>query len=598
MLVKRLAPSAALTLLLTAAGLHAGSDAGTKVPALQVAARQVPAPGGIRSAGTSVPASPAVGQNTAAAFAPAAKLVVVIVLDQVRADYLERFADDWAGGLQRLTKTGAWFTNAAYPYLVTATCAGHATVSSGALPHTSGIVHNEWFDRRQGKVVTCTADPSVRNIAYGAQATGGDSPAALRVPALADRLRSERSARVVTLSLKDRSAIMLAGHGPATVIWRTGLAWVTSTAYSAGPVDEVTSALAAHPMEDDFTKVWERLLPASRYRAPDDGAGEMPPRGWTTTFPHDLKANSSRPDLDFETRWERSPFADGYLGRLAADLVERFRLGRGAGVDFLGVSFSGPDRVGHLFGPDSQEIQDLLLRLDRTLGTLFDRLDAAVGRDGYVVALTADHGVTPIPAQRAARGASAGTLQPSTIVERVESVLADSLGPGKHVAWLDGLNLNMYLAPGVYERLSTSKPLLERVERAVTGVTGVRAVFRRDQLANGAASHDPLTRAAALGFDPERSGDLIIALKPGWSPAAQFAAVHWNTASPDDQRVPVLLMGAGVRAGRYDRPITPADIAPTLAKIAGVSLPAAEGRPLADALLGGSAPASRRETNR
>jgi hypothetical protein len=523
----------------------------------------------------------------------------MIVLDQVRADYLQRFADDWAGGLHRMMHTGAWFTNAAYPYLVTATCAGHATVSSGTLPHTSGIVHNEWFDRRQQKAVTCTADPTVRNIAYGgAQATGGDSAAALRVPALADRLRTERSGRVATLSLKDRSAIMLAGHGPATVVWRTGLAWVTSSAYAAGPVDEVRSALDHQPVDDDFGKVWERLLPAARYRTPDDGRGETAPRGWSTTFPHDLKGGSARPDADFETRWERSPFADAYLGRLAADLVERLQLGRGTGVDFLGVSFSSPDRVGHQFGPDSQEIQDLMARLDGTLGTLFERLDAAVGRDHYVVALTADHGVTPIPAQLAARGLSAGTLEPATIVERVESALAEGLGPGKHVAWLDGLNLNLYFASGVYDRLLASKPLLDRVLNAITGVHGVRAVLRRDQLANGLASRDPLLRAAALGFDAERSGDLIVAMKPGWSAAPQFAAVHWNTASPDDQAVPVLLMGNGVRPGRYNRPVTPADIAPTLAKIAGVSLPGAQGRVVTEALTDGSAAPARRETNR
>jgi hypothetical protein len=390
--------------------------------------------------------------------------------------------------------------------------------------------------------------------------------------------------------------MMLAGHGPGAVVWRTGLAWITSTAFSPGLVDEVRSALADHPVEADFTNVWERLLPANRYRNPDDGRGEIPPRGWTTTFPHDLKDGSARPDLEFETRWERSPFADAYVGRLAADLVDRLHLGRGTGVDFLGVSFAGPDRVGHQFGPDSQELQDLMLRLDRSLGTFFERLDASVGRDGYVAALTADHGVTPIPAQLAARGLSAGTLQPATIGEGVESVLADSLGPGKHVDWLDGLNLNLYFAPGVYGRLLASKPLLERVERAITAVPGVRAVLRREQLADGATSRDPLVRAGALGFDAERSGDLVIALKPGWSPAPQFAAVHWNTASRDDQAVPVLLMGHGVRAGRYDRAITPADIAPTLATIAGVSLSTAEGRVLTEALSDRSP--ARRETNR
>jgi arylsulfatase A-like enzyme len=527
----------------------------------------------------------------APAMAGAPKLVVLIVLDQVRADYLERFAGDWTGGLQRMMKTGAWFTHAAYPYLITATCAGHATVTSGTLPRTHGAVHNEWFDRAQQKTVTCTADPSVRNLGYAAQATGGDSAASLRVPALADRLRSERSAQVVTLSIKERSAIMLAGHGPAAVVWRSGLAWVTSTAFGPGLVDEVQSALAHHPVEDDFSKAWERLLPAARYPTPDDGPSEIPPRGWTATFPHELKAGSARPDAEFEARWERSPFADDYLGRLAADLTERFRLGTGAGIDFLGVSFSGPDRVGHQFGPDSQEIQDLMLRLDRTLGTLFEHLDAAVGRDRYVVALTADHGVTPIPAQLVARGVAAGTLDARTIVERVEAVLAESLGPGKHVAWLDGLNLNLYFAAGVYDRLRASKPLLDRVIRAMT-VPGVRAVLRRDELAGraAAASRDPLVRAGALSFDAERSGDLIIVLKPGWSSFPALAAVHWNTASLDDQAVPVLLMGANVAPGRYDRPITPADIAPTLAKIAGVAMPTAEGRVLSEALASGAPP--------
>src|SRR5262245_13573282 len=149
MLVKRLARAAAPALLLTVA-----------VSLVTQATRQP-----IRAAGQAAPSTP--------------RLVVMIVLDQVRADYLERFADDWAGGLQRMMKAGAWFTNAAYPYLVTATCAGHATVSSGTLPHKSGIVHNEWFDRRQQKVVTCTADPTVRDIDYDAQASSGVSTAAL-----------------------------------------------------------------------------------------------------------------------------------------------------------------------------------------------------------------------------------------------------------------------------------------------------------------------------------------------------------------------------------------------------------------------------------
>jgi predicted AlkP superfamily pyrophosphatase or phosphodiesterase len=157
----------------------------------------------------------------------------------------------------------------------------------------------------------------------------------------------------------------------------------------------VTSLLAANPIDADFGKTWNRLLPADRYATSDDGEGETPTRGWTSTFPHVLNGdNDKTPDRDFRAQWARSPFADAYVGRFAAGLVESLQLGSDDQTDFLGISFSTPDLVGHAFGPRSQEVQDIYAHLDVTIGTLLARLDALVGRERYVVALTADQGVS------------------------------------------------------------------------------------------------------------------------------------------------------------------------------------------------------------
>ena len=172
----------------------------------------------------------------------------------------------------------------------------------------------------------------------------------------------------------------------------------------------VTAFAQANPIEADFRRTWDRLLPAAGYADPDAGLGEAVPRGWSTSFPHVLNGGGRTPDVDFRAQWLRSPFVDDYIGRLAGSLVDSMRLGKGVGTDVLAVSFSATDEVGHIFGPRSQEIQDTLARLDRTLGSLFDRLDTSVGRNRYVVALTSDHGVTPIPEQ--ARSGRTGRRPP------------------------------------------------------------------------------------------------------------------------------------------------------------------------------------------
>jgi predicted AlkP superfamily pyrophosphatase or phosphodiesterase len=507
-----------------------------------------------------------------AAPADPPKLAVILVVDQMRADFVDRFQDRWTGGLKRMVSEGAWFSEAAYPYLTTVTCAGHATIGTGSFPHVHGIFQNNWWDRELKKQVICNEDPRVKDVSYGAAARSGDSAYRLQMPTFADVMRSQRKARVVSLALKDRSAIMLAGHGGDAVTWLSNNVdgWITSPVYTEEPVPAVKAFLDANPITADLGKVWTKLLPDSAYTGSDDAAGEAPPRGWTRVFPHQVNGTNGIPDETFLSQWQRSPFADAYVGRFAAALVKALRLGTRDTTDVLAVSFSSPDFVGHAFGPRSHEVMDLFAQLDRTIGALFDELDAQVGKGRWVAGLSADHGVTPIPEQLVAEGRDAGRISGGALIDAVNQALLPTLGAGRHVTVLSTNDL--YFEPGVYDKVRRSPAAISAAIAAITARPGVQRVFRSEDVRDVASAKDPLQRAAALSYFPGRSGDLIIATKPGWMISS--AGTTHGSANPDDQRVPLLFLGSGVKPGKYTRPATPADLAPTLAAIVGVSLKA------------------------
>ena len=506
----------------------------------------------------------------------APKLVVLLVVDQMRTDYVTRFQRDWTRGLKRIVSEGAWYSNAAYPYQVTVTCAGHATIATGAFPRSHGVFQNEWFDRALGRSVTCTEERTQKNLGYFEGATGGDSAVNLRLPTLADELRRQRGARVVTMALKARSAIMMAGQGGQAVTWldTSKRGFNTSTAFAAGAVASVKAFTDANPIGADFGKVWDRLLPIERYAGADAGEGEAPPRGWTATFPHTLRAD----DPAVLDHWEMSPYADEYLARLAVALVDAEGLGqRDTATDVLAIGFSSPDILGHAFGPHSQEIQDMYLRLDQTIGTLLDALDAKVGRGRYVVGLGSDHGVADIPEQARSQGRDAGRLSGGQMTSIVDAAMQTAFGKGNYVARLSSSDL--YFEPQVYEKLQGNPAVLSQIVSTILAQPGVASVFRREELADPASLKDPRRRAAALSYVEGRSGDLRLVLKPGWIFRAAGGTTH-GSSSPYDQQVPVIVMGPGVRAGIYSDAVTPADLAPTLAALAGIQLPTAEGRVL------------------
>ncbi|HMD38204.1 MAG TPA: alkaline phosphatase family protein [Candidatus Acidoferrum sp.] len=521
------------------------------------------------------------------------KLVVVLVVDQMRADYIDKFLGQWNGGLRRLVEEGAWFRDAAYPYAATETCVGHATISTGAFPATHGMVANAWWDRESQKMVTCTSDPNAKNIDYaGATAKGGDSAWRMDVPSFAEELKFQAGAgtRIVTLSLKARAAIALAGHKADAVTWFDSAegAWETSSVYGAVPF--VEDYAKAHPVKEDYGKTWSLSLPEAAYFYNEKALGAVPAEGWELTFPHPLrgKADSTEPDAAFYEQWSASPFADVYLTHLAETAMDNLGLGKSAATDYLGLSYSTLDYAGHAFGPRSWEVQDVLVRLDQDLADLFKHLDEKVGRGNYVVALSADHGVVPIPEDMKQTGADAGVLHLPDVQDRIEKALEPLNYPKPAVSRINGSDI--YFAKGVYERLKGDSAAMNVVLAAIKSVDGVEGVYRAEDLAGRPATHSPLREAMAAGYSPLRSGDLFIVPKAYWlmdsTPTGQTR--HYGTGHGTpwayDQHVPVLLMGFGIKPGEYQGTITPADIAPTLASLCGITIAPRDGRVLGEAL--------------
>ncbi len=530
------------------------------------------------------PARPALrvpaGAEGAAAPASRPTLVVVLVVDQMRADYVLKYGHQWTGGLRRLLDGGAWFQQAAYPYSYPVTCAGHATISTGTFPHTHGITGNSWWDSVAGRTVECADDPSARSISYGRPVNGGKSAVRLMMPTFTDHLRAQtsRPPRIVTLSMKERTAIMLAGHKATAVTWYDASAGtlVTSSAYTDAPVPFVERFVKTHPIESELTAVWTRKLPAG-YLYADNGVGEKS-AFFTPAFPHPLRREGMKPEQPYEA-WEASPMSDAYLEHLAEAAIEALQLGKGPGTDFLGISFSTLDLVGHDFGPQSHEVQDVLVRLDERLASLFALLDRTVGRSRYVVALTGDHGVSPIPEQMAAQGISAGRIPTSAITERVEEAFRPALGTAKAVARTSGGQV--YLRPEAREAIARDARVRDAVLSSLERIPGVARVLLTSERARWDAG-DPLARAVTYSYFPDRFGDIVAIPQPYYLFGSGDPASH-GTPYRYDTAVPLFLYGAGIRAGRYTQAVSPADIVPTLAWLCAVTLPHPEGRPLLEA---------------
>jgi predicted AlkP superfamily pyrophosphatase or phosphodiesterase len=419
------------------------------------------------------------------------------------------------------------------------------------------------------------------------------------IPAFAEELKfqSGTGSRVVAMSLKARAAITLAGHQADSVTWwdgTTGL-WQTSSAYPQAPF--IAEFVKLHPVTGDYGKTWVPLLPESEYLYDKTAANAGPPPNYGATFPHSLRGG---PDTAFYSQWATSPYAETYLAHMAEDAVDKLQLGRGPGIDFLSVSFSSVDYVGHAFGPRSWEIQDELARLDRDLAEFFTHLDNTVGRGKYFVAFSSDHGVAPVPEDLRKTGIDAGRLNLEDVRNRIEQALEALHYEKPSVSKIDGADV--YFTPGTYAKVKSDPHALQAVIDAIQSTPGVARVYQGERLDDRPATRNPIRAAEAAGYFKNRSGDLLIVPKPYWiwdyaapgKPGRNGGTSH-GTPNYYDQRVPVILMGPGIRRGKYYEPATPADIAPTLATLCGITLSTQDGRTLREALDGSlsrQAPAS------
>ncbi len=502
------------------------------------------------------------------------RLVVGIVIDQFRYDYLTRFHDQFGeGGFKRLLNGGAVFTNANYIHTPTYTACGHATFMSGATPAMNGIIGNEWFDRESGRRVTSVSDGKVKLLG-GPEGASGMSPSKMIGSTIGDELKlvSGGQAKVIGVSFKDRSAILPAGKRPNGAYWFNASAGaLVSSSYYFDDLPEWVKKFNREMRPDRFFgKRWERLLPESAYQR--STADDMPYEkfGAGNKFPYIITGGEETPGRGFYSQFEYTPFANDYLVDFAKAAIESEQLGADDATDLLAISFSANDLVGHVYGPYSHEVQDITLRTDRTLAELFNYLDRKIGLDRVVIALTADHGVAPVP-EHARQYGLGGRIEPKSITDAAENALDKSLGEEKWV--LAFSNGNIYLDEAVIERRKIAVEEAERVaSQAVVKIDGVAECFLRSQILSGRLPQTKIARSVANGFHAQRNGNLVVVPQPFFFIAEGIATTH-GTPYVYDTHVPVIFYGAGVMAGAYNDASSPADIAPTLAALLRIEIP-------------------------
>jgi arylsulfatase A-like enzyme len=546
-------------------------------------------------------------------------------VDLFRTDYLQRFLPALAqgGGFRRLLDGGAYFEQSAHTHTVTSTGPGHAALATGCLPARAGIIENAWIDPASGRRVYCVDDPA-----------GGYSTALLERPTLGDVLQDEagEAAQVVSVSFKDRTALLLGGRRSDASAWidpGTGR-WVlgptrAADAHAARPAAEPAWLAACNGGPEGpgailpwAARKWETAVPdvlAARLAGPDDAPGEDRDGLQGATFPHPLPPA----DAPARTLWHGvavSPFCDELVNRAALAALADGALGRDEVPDLLCVGFSGMDNVGHAFGPDSRETLEAFVALDRQLALLLDALDEHVGAGRWTLALSSDHGIAPVPEQvgglRVVRGPLERALE-AALVERfgtppaadAQEAADDERADSERARWLFGV-----AKPSVYldhARVAIAgldaRAVAESVAQVLAAQPGIAGAWTREQLADAAAGDGSRTASglaasgvseadiAALARDvhPTRSGDVLFLLTEHTVFTGSVATDH-GSHHAYDRRVPVMLYGAGIAPGRSDAPAAPLDIAPTLARLLGLSgLSDADGRVLHAALAARSA---------
>ncbi|WP_424976374.1 alkaline phosphatase family protein [Dinoroseobacter sp. S124A] len=533
------------------------------------------------------------------------KLVVQITVDQLRADLIDRFGGGLGtDGFRRLIDSGTVYTNAHHPHANTETIVGHATLATGTTPAIHGMVANLWFDRVSGAQFYNVQDPDYPLVgAAGVDAdaeidptqraatTDGRSPRALLSSTIADEiaLHFGPASRIFGVSVKDRGAISMAGHaGQAYWFSKSEGRFVTSTFYRDSYPDWMDAWQAEGLIDSYAGQSWTLRADPDSYMfgARDAQPWETDFPGFGITFPHDWGA---RDDKYFTTRLTLSPAGDAITADFAKTLITAEGLGQDAVPDYLAVSFSSTDYVGHLFGPSSLEAEDNLHRLDRVLADFLSFLDAEIGLDQTLVVLSADHGAPEHPDYLATLGIQAGTFD----FERVDTEpgfvrLTEDFGDSTALI-RNFSNPYLYLDQEVIAARGLD---LAEVSRAVAAeldaLPGIAHAIPSTELRAGRVAPGKITDAVRANFHPDRSGDIYIVFEPHWF-IADFDGLHVASAHGSpwtyDTHVPIILSGPGIPAARVADPVSTTDLAVTIATYLGTKLPSgAVGSPLIAAL--------------
>ncbi|SHJ55585.1 Predicted pyrophosphatase or phosphodiesterase, AlkP superfamily [Reichenbachiella agariperforans] len=514
------------------------------------------------------------------------KLVVGIVVDQMREEYLYRFYDHYSeGGFKRLMNDGFEVKNAHFNYIPTKTAPGHASVYTGTTPRVHGIIANDWYDKEEKRYRYCVEDETMTQVGGSAE-TGKISPVNLQTTTVTDELALfyQERAKIIGMSIKDRGAVLPAGHQPDAAYWydtQTG-EFMTSSYYKEA-LPKWVKKFNKQGLADSYMQgAWETFFPIEKYveSGDDNRAGERPFAGKNeATFPYDLKAYSKPRSLIKSTPWGNT-----ILAEFAKASLESEGLGQDEVTDFLAVSFSSTDYVGHTFGPYSKEVEDTYVRLDRDLESLFQALDEKVGKGQWTVFLTADHAVAPIPEAMKEKHMPADYWGERSAREVLNAKLNEAFGIDSLIESVSNeqLFLNHDL---IGESSLTVSDVKAYLISLLKKTDGINAVYDGDDISNYSGNNYDVSMLAA-GYNQHRSGDILLIINSGWidgDPNGENTGTTHGSHYSYDTHVPMLFYGWGVHKGKtYDyHPIT--DIAPTISMLLNIGLPSgATGQPIVE----------------
>ncbi|NLR81831.1 alkaline phosphatase PafA [Chitinophaga eiseniae] len=498
------------------------------------------------------------------------RLVVGVVVDQMRWDYLYRYSNRYtAGGFKRLLREGFSCENTLINYTPTITACGHTCVYTGSIPAIHGIIGNTWFSPELGRTVYCAEDTTVNTIG-SSSAAGKMSPHNMLVTTIGDELKVSNNfqSKVVGVAIKDRGAILPAGHSANAAFWydaSTGN-WVSSTYYMNELPGWAQEFNNQHYPQQYLNKPWTTLYPVSTYTlsTADEKSYEGKFKNASnTSFPHALgdMANSAI---------AASPFGNTMTLEFAKKAIEAYDMGKGNVTDFLAVSLSSTDYVGHQFGPNSVEIEDTYLRLDQDLATLFNYLDAKVGKGQYLFFITADHGVAHVPGFMAENKLPGGTWDDKAALKDLNTQVAGRFGVEGAVKATD--NYQFWLNHDAIARGNKNEEEIKQfIIAQLLRSPAIAKAFAIDHLM-ATTLPEPMRTMLSNGFNTKRSGDIQVVLSPGYIDGGNTGTTHglWY---PYDAHIPLVWMGWGIQPGKTNRTVGMTDITPTLAALLHIQMP-------------------------